>query len=214
MIPWNNPSCRRTRTAAWAALVVVAALLGGCKLLKKGPQAAPAPAPVVAAAATEPLSAPQTAERLPPPQPIPPGAVPPEPAAATVEPVPAPPPRPLPKARQAAGPAAAPAPATQAPAAPPFPPPGTAGPPQLRPVFGAGQERDLRDRIDRSLAAAEQYLSRVGAQPSDRRYAAVARVEGFIKQARQARDQGDLNRARSLAERAELLASDLARTSK
>lgn len=76
------------------------------------------------------------------------------------------------------------------------------------------QERELRRSIDRSLAAAEQHLKQVKAQPSDQeRYASAERVRAFIAQAQQARRQGDLNRARSLAERAELLASDLARAS-
>ena len=79
-------------------------------------------------------------------------------------------------------------------------------------MFSAAQERELGETIDRGLAAAERSLARAGVKQSDQeRYASALRVRAFIDQARQARRQGDLNRARSLAERAELLASDLAR---
>ena len=214
MIRLSRSTCRSLRATGWVAIAVVAGLIAGCKTRNKAPQVAAAPVPVVAAAG--PLSAPQTVERLPPPQPVPPEAIPPEPEAATAEPAPAQPPKPLPKPRQTR-PAVPPNPnANQAldPATvPPNQPAGGTAAPQLRPVFGAEQERELRARIDHSLTSAEQNLARIAAQPSDRR-PAVARVQGFIRQAHQARDQGDLNRARSLAERAELLASDLARSAR
>jgi hypothetical protein len=69
------------------------------------------------------------------------------------------------------------------------------------------QQQDLEKRIERSLAAAQQWLDRAGA--ADRQ--AAERVKAFLKQAQEARQQGDLIRARSLAERAEWLAADLAR---
>ncbi len=202
--------------AKLAAMAVVAALaLLGCRLLRHTSAAAqPAAAPrVVAAAATaEPVSAPQTTERLPPPQPIPPGAIPAvqEPEEETPATEPAPPQAPRQKAPVrraptpvATAPAPAPEPATSPPAA-------TAPAPQLRPMLTPGEEQDLQQRIERSLLAAERFLAQAGAADKDE----VARVRSFIEQARQARSQGDLNRARSLSDRAELLASGLARAPK
>ena len=189
-----------------AAIAAVAALALGCKARHA---AAPvAPAPVVAAAA-EPLSAPQTAYQLPPPQPIPAEAIPTEPRVEerVTEPAPAPQsPRAAQRNRTPATVALPPpAPATAAPA------PDVPGP-QLRPMFTPAQERELGQSIDRSLAAAEKSLARAALKQSDQeRYASALRVRAFIDQARQAQRQGDLNRALSLAERAELLASDLAR---
>ena len=75
-------------------------------------------------------------------------------------------------------------------------------------MLSAEQEQDLRRRLDRSLAAAEKSLAQAGAGPQRR--TEVERVRSFIEQAQQARRQGDLVRATSLAERAELLASGLA----
>lgn len=77
------------------------------------------------------------------------------------------------------------------------------------------QERDLQQRIDRSLTAAHRLLEQAGVRPSQKeRYASAQRVKAFMDQAQQALQQGDLNRALSLAGRAELLASDLVRTSR
>ena len=209
MIGRHIPHNRRIGMLAWLALALLVCA-GGCKRAKAPVVAAAPPPPVVSA---EPVSVPQVTNRLPPPQPIPPEAIPREPEIATTpepEPEPAQAPRTTQRPRQAAsGPATVtppPAPQTPTPAAPAGPPP------QLRPVFPGQEERELRDRIERSLASAEQLLARVASDPGKR--SAVARVRSFIKQAEQARDKGDLNRARSLAERAVVLGSDLARTTK
>ncbi len=209
-------SNRRVKAAGAAALALLAAF-SGCKLRSRGTATAPAPT-VAAAAPAEPVSTPQTGERLPPPQPVPPEAIPAQPAATevrTAEPEPAPPPKVTP-------PRPRPAPSTT-PAGPAPPPVVTAPPPthspeaapQLRPVFTPAQEKELRQRIARSLGAAEQALKQAANLPPDQeRSAAAVRVRSFIDLARQARRQGDLERARSLAERAEFLAADLARVSK
>jgi hypothetical protein len=187
----------------WMAVLALAVAAVGCKGKAKTPAVAPLPR-----AAAEPVSVPQTTVRLPPEQPVPPGATPPprEPPSAppAVAPVtPAPQPKPVTRTRPSAPP-----PSRPAPAEPPAQPPPAAAPPALRPVLTPEQERDLRDRIERSMTAARQSLSR--ARAADRQ--AAERVKAFLEQARQARDQGDLVRARSLAERAEWLAADLART--
>jgi hypothetical protein len=193
------------RRAILAALLV--ALLG-CKGKPKGPVVAAAPKP-----APEPISVPQTAVRLPPEQPIPPDAVAPEPAIRTPGPtveLEASPPAPKPVTRTRAPRAAPPRPApAEAARASPEPPPPEPAPP-LRPVLSPEQERDLLARIDRSLASVRDSLARAG--NADRQ--AAARIQAFVEQANQARRQGDLNRARSLAERAATLAADLARTSR
>lgn len=189
--------------------MAIAAVLGmGCRW-GKSRSAPPVAAAPVAVASAAPLSEPQTRIRLPPPQPIPPEAIPPE--LAPVEPDPAvarapePPPKPAPRARP---------PASPAPGVPAATTPAPSGP-QLRPVFTPEQEKELHRQIERSLASAESVLGRLRVPPSDRdRQAAVERVRAFLTQAREARQQGDLNRARSLAERADLLAADLARTTK
>ena len=198
----------RNRQVVAASLILMAALVPACKRQKAPPVAA---APVTVAAA-EPLSAPQITDRLPPPQPIPPEAIPPEHELPAVEPEQ---PQPPSKAAQR-HPRVAP-PASGTPAGPPPPPaalapaPGrNAGTPQLRPMLSPAQERELRQDIDRSLTSAEQFVTRAARHASDKE--AAQRVRAMIDQARQALRRGDLNLARSLAERAEVLASDLARS--
>ncbi len=90
-------------------------------------------------------------------------------------------------------------------------PPAAASPsPQLRPLLTTEQETDLNRRFQRSLEQAEKSLGRV--PPHRQQEVSVERAKAFIKQAQQAQRQGDLIRATSLAERAELLASELAQT--
>jgi hypothetical protein len=198
--------------AVATVVLAVVVWLPGCR---KRQQTATPPTPVVIAA-TEPLSVPQTAVYLPPWQPIPPEAIPPEPQA---EQIPAPP-------------ELTPTPPTQRPplASPPRPRPPTTGaavqtvnpPPPARTGPGAGaplqplltqqQEQDLRRRIEGSLNAAQRALAQVRNAPQRR--TEMDRVRSFVDQAQQARSQGDLERARSLAERAETLALDLVRNAR
>ena len=199
--------CHRTSRFPCLVLVTLAVLTLGCKARAKGPTVAAAPK---VAAAAEPISVPQTTVQLPPAQPVPPEAVPPEPQP---KPPPValpdtPPPQPKPVT-----PARPPAAVVLRPAPPPEPDPSpvtTTTPPPLRPVLTREQEQDLSARIDRSLTAAQKSLDQAG--HADRQ--AAERVRAFLEQARHARKQGDLIRARSLAERAEWLAADLVRTAK
>jgi hypothetical protein len=81
--------------------------------------------------------------------------------------------------------------------------------------LGAAQEQEYRRQIEQNLAAARRSLARVRPQRLGKdRAEAAERVRAFIQQAEDARREGDLVRARSLAERAQLLASDLAQISK
>ena len=200
----------RSSAAGVTVVVVLAVVAPGCKLARaKAPPVAAAPRPRggpggAPVTTSEPLSLPQTTVRLPPPQPIPPEAVPPEPQAPVGEPT-LPPPRPKAAERARPAPAAVPAPARE----------GAGSSPQLRPQLSAEQERDLWRQIDQNLAAAERALTQARIERSDKeRYAAAERVRAFIEQAQQARRLGDLVRAKSLAERAQLLASDLAQASR
>lgn len=110
--------------------------------------------------------------------------------------------------------------AASAPAPTVAPPPGRNATPRpnsgaaLRPLLNPEQEKDLQRQIDENLAAAERSLARLRAQRLSRdQQSGLKRIEEFIDQAQQARRAGQLSRAGSLAERAKLLALDLARTS-
>ncbi len=199
------------RRHACVVFALGALLASGCSKNKaKAPLPPPAAAPVAVASA-EPLSAPQTSVQLPPPQPIPPEAIPPEPVPqpeVTAEPAP---PKPAPRIRIGPVP-----PPNHVPAAPNNhttpareSPPASPGP-QLRPLFTPEQERNLRRQIVENLTAAERSLSRLR-QPQS---SSADRVRAFMVQARQAQQEGDLNRARSLAERAALLAQDLVKSAR
>jgi len=79
----------------------------------------------------------------------------------------------------------------------------------LVPLLTPEQQHDQNVRIDRSLAAAAKSLTAVEKRPlSAAQQAAVAQIRGFMAQAEQLR-KTDLTGARSLAERAQLLARDL-----
>jgi len=206
---------RGVKGQAWAAVLALAlGLTPGCRRAKPKSPPAAAPSPgLVAVASAEPLSSPQTTARLPPPQPIPPEAIPAEPELPAAPPAAprATRPKAAPRTRP---PAAAPTPVSPAPpsvAAPPREGPG----PQLRPLLTAEEERKLRRQIEQSLGRAARSLEKLRIPAADKdRLAAVERVRAFVEQAQQARRQGDLARAQSLAERAELLALDMASTSK
>lgn len=218
---------RRTRpgvSSIGAALVVLLVLLApACVTLRQKTRRTAATPTVLSP--NEPLSSPQVTDRLPPSQPVPAEAVPPdtvpllEPPVVAITPAPPvsePAPQPRPAVRRPRPAAAATAPQPEIPAPEPAHTDTVAGPPpQLRPMLTPAQEKQLQLSINRSLNAAEQGLKRAAIPASDReRLASAARVRAFIEQAQQAVQQGDLNRARSLAERAELLASDLARSPK
>jgi len=74
----------------------------------------------------------------------------------------------------------------------------------------AAQQRQLNAVIDRNLARAQASLNAIGARqlPGDQK-AVVDQVRNFIQQAQELR-KSDLAAAKSLAERAEVLARDLA----
>ena len=103
-------------------------------------------------------------------------------------------------------PAVAP-PAVTPPAAVPVTPP--AEPPRLGDILTPEQERQYNAAIDQSVAHAQASLaSLANRQLTKEQEATLSQVQNFIQQARETR-QTDLAAAKSLAERAQVLAHDL-----
>jgi len=167
------------------------------------PPAASQPAPVTAPAAAAASPAPSSTAPKPvttthaqeptpyqinkPPQPAP---APKKPARST--PAPPPPPAPAPP------PAAAPAP--------------EAPPPKLGDILTADETKQYLAAVDESLARAQTSLNSVnGRQLNKDQQAQVEQIRNFMQQAQGSRDS-DPAGAKSLAERAEVLARDLAAT--
>jgi outer membrane biosynthesis protein TonB len=189
-------------------------LLSACELKVKQAKTPPAPQPTVARAepppappSNDPLSIPQTQVKLPEPQPIAPEAVatpptPPEPAS----------PRPKPKKRPAPQPPAA-SPAKPEPVETAEAPPATDLPPRrMEPVLPEDQRRQRVEEISNRLHEVDQMLTRVTARGlSDSQKRALERIRSFTARAYKAKDQGDIQTASGLADRALLLAQELDR---
>jgi len=112
--------------------------------------------------------------------------------------------------------ARSPAPSTPAPSAPAPAPTVPAGPvaptpaPKLGDVLTADQEKQYNASIDESLAHAQASLNSIGRRQLNRDQQADAdQIKSFMQQALAAR-ASDLAGAKSLAERAEVLARDFA----
>ena len=118
------------------------------------------------------------------------------------------PPQPAPAAKKPARSAAVPAsnPAPTAPATPP------AAPPKLGDIRTPDEQKQYGALIDQSLAHAQTSLNSIaGRQLNKDQQTEVEQIRNFIQQA-QATRGSDLGGAKSLAERAEVLARDLAAT--
>ena len=194
-----------------AAICILALWFSACELKLKRAKTPPAPQPTVAQAEpapppapVEPVSTPQTQVRLPQPQPINPEAivtppVPPEPAPIHAKkkgrPTPAPPPA-KPEPVETA----------EAPATPEAPPQ------RLEPLISEQQRLQREEEISARLKEVKQTLSRVTARPlSELEKRQVQQINNFTDQAYKAKDQGDIQKASGLADRALLLVQDLAR---
>jgi len=142
--------------------------------------------------------APQPAPVAAPPEVTPPVAVtPPSQVEPPVTPPPEEPPKPQPPIRRPTRPA------PSGPAAP-------IQPPRLGDLLTPQQQRQYNNDIDRSLGRAQASLRSIGGrQLSAEQHERVVQVENFIQQAQAAR-KSNLPGAKSLAERAEVLARDLA----
>ena len=168
------------------------------------PTSAPAPAPSAPAAA-----APAPAARAPEPIPPPPNIAPTTPAPGAESAIPNPPLAPPPAPRPARKSARQPATPTAAPTAPAGAPSGAPAP-QLGIVLTADQQRQYNSEIDQSLQRAEADLRSIANhQLTKEQQESVDEARNFIRQT-QATRGSDLPGARRLAERAEVLARNLA----
>ena len=110
-------------------------------------------------------------------------------------------------ARSAAAPATSPAPSALAPTAPSAPP---APPPKLGDILTPDERKQYGASIDRSLTHAQTSLNSIaGRQLNKDQQTEVEQIRNFMQQAQGIR-ASDLGGAKSLAERAEVLARDLA----
>ena len=190
-----------TMRAGLRVMLVVLLLAPGCRLSRK-PRVIPPPfrPPVQSdtAQARKPAEAPEPAPapEIPPAEQWEPMVMIPE----TLQ-RPLPPP---PKPRRTASQPVQPPPAQLAPA----PPPGPA--PQLRPILTASQTQELERSINDRVSRSQGILKSLESRRLSRSQAALAgQIRTFIAQAEDAR-KTDLLRANNLAERAEVLATDLA----
>jgi hypothetical protein len=91
----------------------------------------------------------------------------------------------------------------------PEPPPPV---PDLGQILTAQQQQEYNQAIDRSIDRAQRNLAALGGRRlNPEQTLAVERIKTFIQQALEAR-KADLLRAKSLAERADVLAEDLLRS--
>jgi hypothetical protein len=120
------------------------------------------------------------------------------------------PPQPTPAVKKPARSAAAPAPT-----APPAPTPAAAlapaaAPPKLGDVLTTDEQRQYSAAIDQSLSHAQTSLSSIGGQQLNKeQQAELEQIQGFMQRARATRES-DPAGAKSLSQRAEVLARDLA----
>ena len=204
---------------ACVVAVLLVVWLGASGCAKRRADAAPTapPAPIakvepVVETPPGPLSEPQTKAELPEPQAVPEGAAPaprgpfayeaPEVAELPAEPKPKPAPT-----RPATG---SPAP----PAEPVVEPSEPAPVPQLGPLISDQQRIALQREVDRNFEQTRAALSTLmGRRLSADQTEGVRRIREFLRQAQEAR-AGDAQLARSLSERARLLAEDLVKNTR
>lgn len=190
---------------------VTALLLSACEFKLKQAKTPPPPQPTVARAEpppappvpAEPLSTPQTQVKLPQPQPINPEAVVTPPI--TPEPSPPRPKRPRAGVQASAAPPAKPEPVETAEAPPPETPPR-----RMEPVLPEELRRQKNEEISARLREVEQTLARFTPQTEAQKHI-VEQINNFKTQAYRAKDEGDIQKASGLAERALLLVQDLTR---
>jgi hypothetical protein len=119
------------------------------------------------------------------------------------------PPPPAPAAKKSTRPT--PAPAATVPSAP-TPPAPAPPPPKLGDILTADEQKQYNTAIDQSLSRAQTSLNLIGGRQLNKdQQAEVEQIRNFIQQALSARGS-DPAGAKSLAERAEVLARDLAKT--
>jgi hypothetical protein len=202
------------RQVSKITIAVLALGLSACDMDLKRAQTPPVPQPVAAKpepppapAANEPLSTPQTQVRLPSPQPIDSEALA-TPQIYVPEPSTAPSTRKRrPSPQQAT--VAAPKPDSAETDAPPAP---EATRPAIEAVLPADQRRQMTEDISSRLKEVEQALGRAAARGlTDAQKNSVETIRTFQHLSYQALEQGDIQKASGLADRALLLAQELDR---
>jgi hypothetical protein len=193
--------CMQRPLNAIFLVVLLTTFQTACHKKQAGIPVPPAPAP----SATSPDSATPPIETPPVPTTIQP--VPPTP---TTQPPPTTPAVPTPTEEQAKPPVRRPPRTTPTnPATPSNPAPAPNQPPRLGTMLTPEQQRQFNNDIDRSLRRAQASLHSIGnRQLTADQHERVVQVESFIQQAQAAR-KSNLTGAKSLAERAEVLARDL-----
>ena len=214
---WPDQSSRRPRRRGRVELTVLLALvsilLTASACSKKWasakplpPSVAAEPPPVPPPPSRGPVSVPQTQAELPPPQPVPDGAEPP-----TRGPLPAPAREPMgpPVPAEAEVAVQEPQPAPERPAV--APPDGRTPVPALQQVLTASERQQYNQVIDSRIAQTRESLRRLNGRSLDQdQKSQFKRIQVFLRQAGEARTQNPAL-ASNLAERARLLAEDLAR---
>ena len=189
--------------------------LPACELQRKQAKTSVPPQPVVVAKAepppepvpTEPLSTPQTQVQLPPPQPIDPAALadPPLSSAGRVAES-----QPAKKTTLRAGRGGA-SPKPEAENPPETAPPAAEARPPIEPLLPPGQRQQLIEDISARLKQVDQLLEPLMKRgPKESEKASLDRVRSLQTMAHEAIDKGDTETAGSLADRALVLAKELA----
>jgi hypothetical protein len=190
----------------------MALLLSSCRT-KQADAAPPPPEPRVSRTPKPqppvgPISEPQTVATLPDQQPVPPDAVPERPGPLVDQPEEEAGPKPQPAPPRPV--ASAPPPASESAAQPETP---AAAVPQLGQILSPDQRRQYNQVIDQAIRRAQERLEVVLANSrrlNEEQHTIIKRIQAFIRQAQEAREQ-DLMIAKNLADRAQLLADDLAK---
>jgi type IV secretory pathway VirB10-like protein len=188
------------RMPATLALLVALSVLASCWPFRK---AKPVPQPAKIPVQTQPVPAP-------PPKLEPPPQIPANTQSESHVPLPPMETQPLPPPPPAKKLPSRPAPRVQPPAAE-APPPPPAPAPQLVPVLTAAQRQELENSVNERISRAQNILASIaGKRLSSEQENTVGQIRTFLKQAEEARGS-DLLRANNLAERARVLAEELAR---
>lgn len=195
-----SKSRRRRRCALLLIAVCLPLVLSSCAS-RRADASTPAPAPVVSEPVVSgPVSVPQTQVELLPPQPVPEAAIPARPAATAIAG-----PQPPVVSPQSPAPTSA-----QTPIAVETPAP-TPAVPQLGRLLTADQRREYNRMISQNVLAAQASLDLLQKRPlREAQRSAIERVRSFLVQVDEAR-RTDLELARSLSDRARLLAEDMVR---
>ncbi len=203
-------STRISPSVSTFLIFILTVCIAGCNQNRAGGLPAAAPIPVISQQPefepNPPVSEPQRNVTLPPPQPVPPEALPPTTGPLTVEVNPESETEGLTEPRATSiTPAATPELSEESGEFPPLP--------RLGRIVTEEERTERNEAIDFNLARAAESLRTIRNSQAEldlEQRAAIKRIQAFVSQVEQTR-QDDLASALNLAERAKLLAEDLAR---